>query len=356
LNDQTCRSEAAEGSEMVGQATSGVTISQVAAAAGVSRQTVSNVLNAPRRVAPGTAARVRRAIDELGYRPNRAAQNLRERTSRCIGFKIDSPAGMSNLLDRFLHALAEAAGATGYHVLLFTASDVEEELGAYEELIRTGTVDGFVLTDVCPGDRRPQWFADHRIPFVCFGRPWGQDRGRFAWADVDGAYGVGQAVDHLVFGGHRRIAYLGWPEGTGFGDERRAGWEAAMRRHGYAVDGLAATCAEDLGVACEAARRLLALPDAPTAFVCGSDTYALGARLACAGEGAGVEIIGFDDSLAARVASPPISSVRQPLAEVAGRVVGLLLDQLQGARTPTEGVMLRPELVLREEGRPGHGR
>lgn len=333
---------------MVGRAASGVTISQVAAAAGVSRQTVSNVLNAPRRVAPGTAARVRRAIDELGYRPNRAAQNLRERTSRCIGFKIDSPAGMSNLLDRFLHALAEAAGTAGYHVLLFTATKVDEELTAYDDLIRTGTVDGFVLADVGPGDRRPQWFADRRIPFVCFGRPWGQDRGRCAWADVDGAYGVGKAVDHLVASGHRRIAYLGWPAGTGFGDERRTGWQAAMRRHGYAVDGLSGACVEDVTAASEAARRLLALPDPPTAFVCGSDTFALGARVAGVGEGHAVDVIGFDDSLAAKVASPPISSVRQPLTEVASRIVGLLIDQLQSPRTPSEGVMLRPELVLRE--------
>jgi DNA-binding LacI/PurR family transcriptional regulator len=130
-----------------------------------------------------------------------------------------------------------------------------------------------------------------------------------------------------------------------------------MRRHGYSVDGLAAACAEELDAASEAARRLLALQEAPTAFVCGSDTYALGARLACAGAGGGpgVEIIGFDDSLAARVASPPISSVRQPLTEVAGRVVDLLIDQLHGPGTPTEGVMLRPELVLRDNSGPGHG-
>ena len=130
---------------MSGREQSGVTISDVAAAAGVSRQTVSNVLKAPERVAPDTAARVRRAIEALGYRPNRAAQNLRQRTSRCIGLKIGSPAGVSNFLDRFLHVLTEAAGEAGYHVLLFTPTAVDEELAMYEDLVRTGTVDGFVL-------------------------------------------------------------------------------------------------------------------------------------------------------------------------------------------------------------------
>ncbi len=344
---------------MAVQDTSGVTISQVAAAAGVSRQTVSNVLNAPRRVAPGTAARVQRAIDELGYRPNRAAQNLRERASRCIGFKVGSPAGMSNLLDRFLYALADAAGAAGYHVLLFTAADVDEEFAAYDDLIRTGTVDGFVLSDVVHGDRRLPWFTTRRIPFVCFGRPWGHDYERFFWADVDGKYGVEQAVGHLASRGHRRVAYLGWPAGTGFGDERRAGWEVATLRHGLDGDGLLGACDENVAVASVEAARLLALPNPPTAFVCGSDTYALAVRLACgAGEGGlpAVEVIGFDDSPAARVVTPPMSSVRQPLAEVAHGIVGLLLDQLQGPGAPPEGVMLRPELVPREPSVPDDGR
>src|SRR3954468_11281975 len=142
---------------MVGRDPMGVTISQVAAAAGVSRQTVSNVLKAPERVAPETAARVRAAIEQLGYRPNRAAQNLRQRASRCIGLKTVSPSGVSNLLDRFLHSLTEAAGDAGYHVLLFAA--VYDVRATYEDLIRTGTVDGFVLFDVEVGDARLPWFA-----------------------------------------------------------------------------------------------------------------------------------------------------------------------------------------------------
>jgi DNA-binding LacI/PurR family transcriptional regulator len=344
---------------MAGLVASGVTISQVAAAAGVSRQTVSNVLNAPWRVAPNTANRVRRAIDELGYRPNRAAQNLRERASRCIGFKIDSPGGLSNLLDRFLHALAGAAGKAGYHVLLFTATGVDLELTAYEDLIRTRTVDGFVLADVSPGDRRLPWFAQRRIPFVCFGRPWGHEHRRFSWADVDGAYGVARAVDHLVARGHRRIAYLGWPGGTGFGDERRAGWREAMRGHGLGYQGLSGASNEDVAAAAEVAGEMLALPDAPTAFVCGSDTFALAVRHVGGVDVEGVptvEVVGFDDSPAAMVISPPMSSVRQPLGEVAGRIVDLLVDQLKGLCPTPEGVMLRPELVLREQTRPEFGR
>jgi DNA-binding LacI/PurR family transcriptional regulator len=340
---------------MGGRETSGVTISQVAAAAGVSRQTVSNVLKAPERVAPETAARVRRAVEALGYRPNRAAQNLRQRTSRCIGLKMARPSGVSNFLDRFLHALTEAAGAAGHHLLLFTPAAVDEELATYEDLIRTGTVDGFVLADVGPSDPRPPWFLERRIPYVCFGRPHGHEQDRYWWADVDGAYGVARAVDHLVGHGHRRVAYVGWPPGTGYGDERYAGWREAMGRHGLDTDHLAAASAEDVTAASATALSLLALPDPPTAFTCGSDTFAVGARLA-AGIGPdgrpNADVIGFDDAPAAMLMSPPISSVRQPLHEITRSVVSLLLEQIEDGCATPRSVLLRPELILRGPNRP----
>ena len=351
----------------------GATISEVAARAGVSRQTVSNVLNAPGRVAPETAERVRSAIAALGYRPNRAARNLRERASRCIGFKIAHPAGLNTLLDRFLHALADAAGSAGYHVLLFTspesdaaagataasatatmatASISDAELACYEDLVGTGTVDAFVVADVVVNDPRPAWCARMGVPCVCFGRPWGQEHKLYSWVDVDGGDGLAQSVDHLVARGHRRIAYLGWPEGSRVGDERRAGWDRAMRRHGLDPSGLAGGCEEDTAAVLAVARELLALPDPPTAFACGSDTFAVAARLAGGLDPRGVpkvDVVGYDDSPALALMAPPMPSVRQPVDEVARRVVDLLLERIRTPGLPPEGVMLRPELITRGE-------
>jgi DNA-binding LacI/PurR family transcriptional regulator len=321
---------------------SSVTIAEVAGLAGVSRQTVSNVLNAPERVAPGTAERVTAAIERLGYRPNKAARNLRARASRLVGFRINSPMGLGNLLDRFLHALADAARASGHHVLLFSPEEADE-VAAYEDLIRTGTVDGFVLADIAAHDTRPARLAASGIPFVCFGRPWGHDHDEYAWVDVDGAHGTADAVDHLVARGHRRIGYLGWPEGTGFGDERKAGWLARVNHHGLDATGLAAACAQDAGEAGRAARAMTETADPPTAFVCGSDTYAVGVRLAC-----GADVVGFDDSPAASLLTPPLSSLRQPLGDVAHHVVDLLLRKIKDPTTPPSGVLLRPELVRRD--------
>jgi DNA-binding LacI/PurR family transcriptional regulator len=332
----------------------GATISQVAARAGVSRQTVSNVLNAPARVAPETAERVRAAISELGYRPNRAARNLRERASRNIGFKFAHSAGLNNLMDRFLHALADAAGSEDYHLLLFTSPEPDAgsaaELACYEDLVGTGTVDGFVLADIGPDDPRPGWCANRGVPCVSFGRPRGTARKRTTWVEVDGADGLAQAVDHLVARGHRRVAYLGWPEGTRIGDERRAGWLDAAHRHGLDTTGLAGACAEDPDAVRAEAARLLALPDPPTAFACGSDTFALAARLAGGMDGHGVpnvEVVGYDDSPALALMAPPLASVRQPVDEVARRVVELLLARIRTPDLPPEGVMLRPRLITR---------
>lgn len=329
---------------------SSATIADVAALAGVSRQTVSNVFNAPQRVAPATTDRVHAAIRKLEYRQNRAARNLRVRASHTIGLRINPLMGLGDLLDRFLHALAESAQTAGYHVLLFTSADPETEIATYDDLIQTGTVDGFVLTDIGAADPRPTWFTKRRIPFVCFGRP-REHRTECAWVDVDGAYGTAQAVDYLVARGHRRIAYLGWPRGTGYGDDRQAGWRRAMRRHRLSIAGLTGTCTHDAGAAAAAVGRLLAGSNAPTAFVCGSDTFAIGARLGCGVDAAGhprAAVVGFDDSPAATFLSPPLSSVRQPLPEVARHVVELLIRRIADPDTQPENFLLRPELICRD--------
>jgi len=189
---------------------------------------------------------------------------------------------------------------------------------------------------------------------VSFGRPWSGEPQLCSWVDVDGADGLAQSVDHLVARGHRRIAYLGWPEGSRFGDERRAGWRAAMRRHGLDAAGLAGGCEEEAPEVSKAARELLALPDPPTAFVCGSDTFAVAARLAGGLDPHGVpnvEVVGYDDSPALALMAPPMSSVRQPVDEVARHVVALLLARIRTPDLPPEGVMLRPELIIRGVGR-----
>lgn len=335
-----------------------MTLDMVARRAGVSRQTVSNALNAPELLRPETLARVREAIEAMGYRPHRAAQALRTRSSRLIGYgvKPQAPGVSTPVIDGFLHALSQTAEEAGHRILLFAANDTGIETGtgtpgmeAYQELVGTYRVDGFVLSDTVLGDRRQAWLARHGIPFVAFGRMWsGRQVGDFV--DVDGAAGMETAVEHLVALGHERIAFLGWPRGSGVGDDRAAGWLQAMRRHGLPSRGRRAESDDDVERARQAAGPLL---DAgATAVVAASDTLAMGCYRALRDRGQTpgreVSVAGFDDSPAAALVAPALTSVAQPLADVGRECVRLLLSRIAAPQRPAEHVLLDPALVVRE--------
>jgi DNA-binding LacI/PurR family transcriptional regulator len=323
-----------------------VTIATVARRANVSRQTVSNVLNTPQLVRSDTRDRVRAAIAELGYRANLAARQMRTGRSRLIAVRID-PArdGIdSPVLDRFLHGLTEAAVPAGYRIMLYSAADDAAEIATYEDLLASYALDAFVLTHTHHGDSRTAWLAEAAVPFTTFGRPWGA-LDQHPWVDVDGAAGTAAATRHLLSAGHERIAFLGWPNGSGVGDDRCAGWARAMRGAGQDPTGLDRHTVDGPAQGERLARELLRTKRPPTAFVCASDRLALGARRA-----ADVATIGFDDSPMAQAVG--LSSVRQPLAEAAAECVRLLSAQLDSGPVdePRRRVLLEPQLVVRDSG------
>ncbi|MFD7287402.1 LacI family DNA-binding transcriptional regulator [Streptomyces sp. NPDC059863] len=328
-----------------------VTLAMVARRAGVSPQTVSNALNSPELLRPETLERVQRTIDEMGYRPHRAAQTLRTRSSKLIGYGIrPSAPGMSApVMDRFLHALSQAADEAGYRILLFASPPGNASLDGHEELIDLHSVDGFVLSGTDRGDPRQAWLAKRGIPFVGFGRMWsGRQIGD--WADVDGASGTDAAVEHLVALGHRRIAFLGWPRGSGVGDDRAEGWQRAMRRHGLPVRGRRAQSVDDTTSARAAVAPLL--DTGATAVIAASDMLAMGCYQALRERGAApgkdVAVVGFDDSPTSALLSPGLSTVAQPLEAVGRECVRLLLARMSQPGAPPEHVLLEPSLVVRD--------
>ena len=334
------------------------TLESVASRAAVSRQTVSNVINAPHLVRPATIERVQSAIEELGYRPHRAARALRTRRSRLIGLRLEPVRDGINgaVLDRFLHALTEEAQTANYRIELFVATDDDAEISQYGQMLLAADVDAFVITGTHHGDPRTSWLADRGVPFVTFGRPWGEP-GQTAdhpWVDVDGAAGTRAATEHLLAAGHRRIAFLGWPRGSGVGDDRRSGWSSAMLQAGASADELAAldhTGTDDVAVGLAAASALLGRADPPTAVVCSSDSLALGAMTAATAARTRLEVIGFDDTPVATALG--LSSVAQPVIEAAQHALALLvnqMDQIEASRSapPDPHRLLAPRLVLRQ--------
>lgn len=329
----------------------GPTMTSIGRAAGVSRQTVWNVMYAPDRVRPETRERVERAIRDQRYRPNRVASSLRTRSARLLGYCVMARGGdeVNAILDRFLHTVTEAAERRGYHLLLFTAPPGGAGLSTYAELLAEGAVDGFILSDTTLGDPRQRWLVERGVPFVSFGRSWsGAEHG--AWVDVDGAAGTDAAVEHLHAQGHRNIAFVGWPEGSGVGDDRLAGWARACRRLGL-TPGAVVRSDDDIENGRGLAAQLIDAPHPPTAMVCASDMLALG----CLSEvqsrglrpGRDVAVTGFDDAPLARLSGIELSSVAQPVEEVGAEVVRILIDTLAGNRPPADQVLLAPALRVR---------
>ena len=330
------------------------TLADVAELAGVSRQTVSNALNNPDLLRADTLDRVQAAVAELGYSPNRAARNLRTRATHLIGMRY-APAqeGTANaLMDRFVHSLVEECRVAGYHVLLF-AADVADPTSGYDELVRSTAVDAFVVTDTYLGNPQAVWLEANRVPFVAFGRPWEDPEATHPWVDVDGAAGGALATSHVIERGHERVAWIGWRKDSRIGEDRRAGWSSTMRKSGLATTGLAARV-EDTVASGRDASALLLGEARPTAFVCASDTLAMGVLHTLARRGLkvgrDVAVVGFDDSQAAQVVPPGLTSVRQPLEEVAVEVVAALQGLLARPRVVHPPRLLSPSLVVRGSG------
>jgi DNA-binding LacI/PurR family transcriptional regulator len=335
------------------------TLATVADQAGVSRQTVSNALNNPDLLRPETLERVQSVIERLGYSPNRAARQLRSGSSHLIGLRFEpAQEGTSNaLMDRFLHSLVETASRTGHHVLLFSG-DPDDPLDGYDDLLRSTAVDAFVVTDTYAGTPQSGFLQDRGAPFVTFGRPWDDPDADHAWVDVDGAHGARVATEHLLEQGHRRIGWLGWEKSSRIGEDRRRGWQSAMQAAGVETVGLGARITDNVDAARLAAHALLEEPSI-TAFACASDTLGIGVLHACAERGLrpgeDIGIVGFDDSLAAQVTWPGLSSVRQPLEQVAVEVVNILHTVLAHQPLADRGRMLPPSLVVRGSSRRGSG-
>ncbi|RKT19146.1 LacI family transcriptional regulator [Streptomyces sp. 1114.5] len=359
------------------------TIEEVARAAGVSRQTVSNALNAPHRVRPDTLERVTAAIRGLGYQPDQSARSLRSGARRTIGYlaPVDDPLDPNPLMAGFLEALVDAAGAEGQRVLLFrpsatsaTSATSGDAAAAIDELVAARQVDGLVLADVLAEDARIAHVARLGVPFVSFGRT-GPGEPQH-WVDIANDAAMATVVRHLAALGHRRIGYLGAAEELPWMAARRAGFLAESRRLGLTAvtavtaggAGTAVTAGTAVGsagappsTAVDAVRALLRGPDRPTAFAAGSDLLALDVYEAVRAEGltvgpGGVAVTGFHDTPLCRHLHPALTSVRLPLRPIAAVLLARLLAQVRGEAAPTAGAELPTELVVRaSSGQPGGG-
>lgn len=329
------------------------TIKDVAKEAGVSIATVSYVLNdKSASVSEDTRRRVWSAIRKTGYRPNVTARNLRSSQSLLIGYAWhEVPPDMVNpVLEHFTYSLARAAEAAGYHILTFTYP-MHDPLPVYDELIRTGRVDAFVIGSTTYDDPRVQFLLDRSFPFVSFGRSnadWD-----FNWVDVDGQRGVADAVAYLVSLGHRKIAAAVWETGSLSGDYRYAGYLEGLERAGIAFTPEYVVRGEhNDATGAKALDYWLALPDPPTAIIAISDLMAVGVINRAEERGLRVgrdlSVIGFDDAPMTQYLRPALTTLQQPLATIAQELIAMLECTLKDTPSFERHILLPPRLIVRE--------
>ena len=302
-----------------------------------------------------TRERVERAIAELGYRPHAAARRLRTRRSSTIGVRLDPYLGGISgvVLDRFVHALTERASERGMRVLLYAARTPAEEIERMGDLVDGGEIDAIVLTGTSREDTRTSWLEGRDVPFVSFGRPWRDDdtgAPTHSWVDVDGAAGTRAATQHLLDQAGSRIAFLGWPEGSGTGGDRARGWPRRCRAPGPRVR--AGRWRRASGWPGRWPVRSSPPTLRWTRIVCVSDALAIGAHLAATAVGRPeLPVVGFDNTPAAEALG--ISSVEQLPERVAAGVLDLLMGTTgnvvvrQGLDVETAYVLVEPRLVVR---------
>lgn len=313
-----------------------VRIGDVARDAGVSAQTVSNVLNDRGRFAAETRDRVLAAVERTGYRPNRAARQLRTQRSHLLGVHVPaahlSPRNTFSI--SFLREVIAAADRVDHQLVVFTMSMDDEHLA--EGLAATG-VDGFLLYNVGTADPRPQVFARLGVPFAVFGRlPPGQAP---SWVDIDNAQAMHAVVDHLVARGHRTFGFVGYDDPEYWNHERLSGARARLAAHGLAF-GEQWFVLGDFEQVEAAADRLLG-PGRPDAIICSSDSLATVVHMLAVGRGlvpgVDVAITGFDGLPLPVELHPGLTSVVLPVAEVAAMLLQIVIGQVEGGPPPVSG-------------------
>ncbi len=327
-----------------------MTISKIADLAGVSKATVSRVLNEYPHVRPELRERVQRVIEETGFQPNNVARLLASDRSNMIGLII--PSGPQEVFtDPYFPALtqgiSQAANQNNQTLALFIVQSEQEGRDTIQKIIATGLLDGLIITaDLKENVFIPQ-LSEQSIPFVLIGRPSEPDNVNFV--DVDNLGGAMMATEHLIGLGYRRIAVIVTQQNAPSYD-RLAGYRRALEQHDLPYDPqLVAVGDYSLESGYHAAQQLI--PLAPEALFVGSDTMALGAMRALREHGLrvpqDVAIVGFDDLPPAVQADPPLTTIRQPITRIGQMAVETLMQLVSDPDCPLRQVYLPTQLIVR---------
>ena len=335
-----------------------VTSQQVAKLAGVSRTTVSFVLNdAPgANISQETRTRVLKAAEELGYVPNAAAQMLVSGETRTIGLVVAQAEHLQvdAFIPQLLYSLCHSSHALGYRVLLETVEDVTRP-DAYDELVSGRRIDGLIVLNTRSDDTQLPALIARDFPVVLVGYPGWADLGaRSASVGTDGRDAGRRITAHLISLGHERIAHVTFsPAQYHATQDRYLGYRSALEAAGLKIDPRLVEYANySARSGYDAMQRLLKRKPQPTAVFAGNDTVALGAMAAIHERGLripeDIAVVGFDDTPTAAFTIPPLTTVRVSAVEQGELGVQILTKLLQGQVPVQRHVTVETPLVIRQ--------
>ncbi|MFJ5775288.1 LacI family DNA-binding transcriptional regulator [Streptomyces sp. NPDC093094] len=325
-----------------------VTIADVARMAGVSKTTVSRVLNTGAEVDRSTAARVREVIDRLGYVPSSGAVGLARGQSRTVGMLV--PSLTWPWMGEVVQGVVDTVEAAGYGLLLFTCNRGVDSVERFTSQVSAGAFDGLLVVE--PENTLDMLTALHRrgLPVVLI-----DDRGRhpeFPYVTAANHEGGASAARHLLAVGRHRPLVLAGPLRFGCVRDRLDGFRTVYAEHGHPLDpALVVESDFTEGDAGAAVHRLLGEGRAFDAVFAHNDLAAVGAMAALRAAGLrvpeDVAVVGFDDIPMARLTQPSLTTVRQPMRQMGETAARMLLARLAGERSGDPHAVLETTVVVR---------
>jgi LacI family transcriptional regulator len=321
----------------------------VAARAGVSRSTVSRVVNGSTSVTADVLSAVQTAIEELNYVPNRAARSLASRRTQVIALVIPESTAMvfgDPFFASIVQGVAMYLANTEYTLNMMIA--VESRPDKTRRYLMGGNVDGALIVSHHSGDHSYA-HLERIIPVVYAGRPLRpDDHGGSYFVGVDDIAGERGAIDHLIERGRKSIGVIAGPQDMPPGLDRLEGWRQAVRRYGMEDNDLIDFTPES---GAKAMRRLLARGIPIDAIVAANDQMAVGAYTAIREHGLTVPediaVVGFDDNYFGLTATPPLTTVHQPSVELGATMAEVLVKLIN--REPVQQVTILPtSLIIRQ--------
>ena len=325
-----------------------ITIRDVAERAGVSTSTVSHVVNETRYVSPAVQARVRQAMDDLGYRPNALARSLRMKRSQTLGMLVPDIA--NPFFAEIVRAIEDVAFQAGYSVFLCSSEgDLAKERLSTNVLVEK-QVDGIVFVTAGASADVVERLVAHDVPMVLIDRELPGVEADVVLAD--NLAGGRKATAHLAELGHRRIACITGPSELTLSAQRVIGYRAMLDEFGIVQDDTLVLRGNfDYESGWQDTQALLALPDRPTAIFACNDLMAIGAMRAVFAAGLRVpediSVVGFDNTPMAPYTNPPLTTIAQPIGGIGQAAIQMLLARIADKTRPPQRQTLPMHLIVR---------